>query len=329
MNKINQKIIVVALGGNALGNNPENQLKIVKNTAKNLINLILKGNKIVIVHGNGPQIGMINSSFEESNKINQKNPIMPFPECAAMSQGYIGYHLQQAFENELKKKKEAISLLYEKKPTFISIITQTIIDKNDPAFNNPTKPIGNFYHDKNEVKKLKEKWSMIEDSGRGWRRVVPSPLPKKIVEENIILKLINENIIPIIGGGGGIPVIEENNVIKGIAAVIDKDFVASLIAKIIKADELIILTAVKYVSINYNEPNEIKIKKITKEEVNNYINKGYFDKGKGSILPKLKAAVDFLENNKSGKVIITSLNNIEELLKKNEATIIFNKNNNF
>ena len=261
------KKIVVALGGNALQAEgkeatAESQLEVVKETAVHLADLIEEGYKVVIAHGNGPQVGRIVLQNEYASDV---TPVMPFDVCGAMSQGMIGYHVQQALREELMKK--GIN-----KPV-VSLITQVVVDKNDPAFRNPTKPIGPFYEkDKAELLEKEKKYVMIEDSGRGYRRVVASPKPKKIVELESIKILMDNDSVVITVGGGGIPVIEmEDKSLKGVAAVIDKDYASEKLAEDIDADELIILTGVDKVAINYGKPNQVDLDKLTVEDAKRYI----------------------------------------------------------
>ena len=306
--------IVVVLGGNALGSTPSEQLSLVKNTAKGLVDLIESGNNIVITHGNGPQVGIINLAFDIASCKDEDVPSMPFAECGAMSQGYIGYHLQQAIYDELKKRNI--------KKNVATIITQVLVDKNDEAFNNPTKPIGMFYTE-SEAKKLHEENGQIyiNDSQRGFRRVVPSPKPIKIIELDLIKDLLSRGNIVIVGGGGGIPVIEEKDSLKGVDAVIDKDRTSSLLAKEIDADKLLILTAVDKVSLNYNKENQIDLDVIKYDEALKYIEEGHF--AKGSMLPKVLSILEFIEND-NGKVgIISSLDSaVQALNNKNGTRII-------
>jgi len=305
--------IVVAVGGNALGNNPEEQKEIVKITAKNLVDIIEAKHNLIVVHGNGPQVGMINQAFSIANANDINSPIVDFPECGSMSQGYIGYHLQNAIINELKNRKLNNDVS--------TIITQTIVDKNDQAFKNPTKPIGMFYSKVEADKLINEKqWQMKDDSGRGWRRVIASPKPTDIVEKNIISLLMKENVTVIAAGGGGIPVYQENNNYYGVAAVIDKDFAAAKIAEIINADKLIILTAVDKVMINYGKTNQMALDKINSAEIREYINDNQF--GEGSMLPKIQAAVSFI-NNGGKESIIGSLKKSEKVIKGLSGTIIY------
>ncbi|NLN80921.1 MAG: carbamate kinase [Erysipelotrichia bacterium] len=300
---------VISLGGNALGNNPIEQKELLKEVAKPIVELIKQGHQVVLVHGNGPQVGMINLAFTESSS----TPEMPFPECGAMSQGYIGYHLQNAISNEFLKQKIDYQVA--------TIITQVVVDENDPLFQNPTKPIGTFYTQKEALKIEKGKgYIMKEDSGRGYRRVVPSPLPVDVVESEIIKTLLNEKHLVICAGGGGIPVIKKENKLQGIAAVIDKDYASSKVAKIIDADYLVILTAVEHVYINYLKENETKLTTITSGQMRTYLDKGFF--AKGSMLPKVEACLLFVEKTINKTAIITSLQSAKNAFLLKTGTII-------
>ncbi|MEG0021627.1 MAG: carbamate kinase [Bacilli bacterium] len=309
------KKIVIALGGNALGNNPEEQLSLVKETAKSIVELIKDGNDVVIAHGNGPQVGMINLAMDYSNLNGGNTPNMPFPECGAMSQGYIGYHLQQSIQKELKNQsinKECAT-----------IVTQVVVDKLDKAFSNPTKPIGSFYKKEEADKIASEKgFKFVEDAGRGYRRVVPSPKPVDIVELKIINELVDNGHVVITVGGGGIPVIRTNEGLEGIAAVIDKDRSSSKLASLLNADILLILTAVEKVCINYNTENVKGISHMTKEETLKYIDDKQF--APGSMLPKVEACLDFIANNQKGTAIITSLDKAINALHGETGTYITN-----
>ena len=216
--------IAIALGGNALGKNPEEQMNLLKGVAKIIVSLVKNGEEIVLTHGNGPQVGQIALAMEYSSKGEANTPFMPFPECGSMSQGYIGYGLQQCIQNELKKEGIVKSC--------VTLITQVLVDAKDSAFSNPTKPIGMFYSKEEALKQEKEKgYTFVEDSGRGYRRVVPSPMPIDIVEAEAIKNLIQQSSLVIAAGGGGIPVINDGNNLKGVEAVIDKDRTASLLGK--------------------------------------------------------------------------------------------------
>lgn len=304
--------IVVALGGNALGNSAEEQLKLVKITAKSIADLVESGKQVIVVHGNGPQVGMINLAFEEAAASSAGNAGMPFPECGAMSQGYIGYHLQNSIRTELLNR--GIQKNVE------TIITQIVVDPEDQAFSNPTKPIGKFYS-KEEAEELEKlNYVMKEDAGRGYRRVVPSPKPIDIVEKNVINSLVNNGDIVICAGGGGIPVVSEGNELIGTPAVIDKDFASEKLAELINADKLIILTAVDRVCINYNTENEKQIAKMSVSEAKQYIEEKQF--APGSMLPKVMAALQFVENGNKKQALITSLNRVKEALQGLTGTII-------
>ena len=237
--------IVIALGGNALGNSFEEQLKLLKENISPIVNLIEKCHDIIISHGNGPQVGMILKAFEENSTI----PNIELPEATAMSQGYIGYHIQQVIKNELKKRQINKNV--------ISLVTQIIVDKDDKAFDHPTKPIGSYFTKKEAEELERDKgFFMMEDAGRGYRRAVASPKPIDIIEKDLINQLSQDNII-VAGGGGGIPVIEEDGGYRGLASVIDKDFASAKLAQLIGADLLMILTAVDHVALNFNKENQV------------------------------------------------------------------------
>lgn len=307
---VNMSRFVIAFGGNALGNNSKEQQELIDSAVINLIDLIKSGNEIVVSHGNGPQVGIINLAFENGNK-NSITPSMPFAECTAMSQGYIGYHLQKGIKKALNQNK------IDKKVA--TIITQVCVDKNDPSFSNPTKPVGSFYtKEEAEILAKTSGEKYIEDAGRGYRRVVASPKPLKIIEIDTIEDLLKNNHVVIAGGGGGIPVNIENPD-EGLSAVIDKDLLSSLMARNINADALIILTNVKQAQINYNTPEAKSIGTITLEEIRKYVNEGQF--AKGSMLPKVEAAIEFVEAT-GKKAIITDLNNLNNALNGIDATII-------
>ena len=302
--------ILLALGGNALGKDPKEQLELVKRVSCIIVDLIEEGNEIVITHGNGPQVGMINLAFDNLKQVN-----MPFAECNAMSEGYIGYHLQQSITNELRKRNI--------NKNCISVITQVIVDKNDKAFLEPTKPIGSFYT-KEEVEVFAKENNYIykEDAGRGFRRVVASPKPIDIVEKETIKDLVNMGNIVIALGGGGIPVIDFENVFSGIDAVIDKDLSSSLLARLIYFDVLLILTDIDKVYLNYNSTNQIGIDRLSVDDANSYINDNQF--AKGSMLPKIMACINFVKDTNK-QAIITSLLSASDALKGKNGTLIKNK----
>lgn len=299
------KKIVVALGGNALGNTPFEQLEKVKIAADVISDLVKDDNDVIIGHGNGPQVGMIKLSMDYSANGEEKTPFMPLVECGAMSQGYIGYHLQQALDFSFKEKNIT--------KTPISVVTQVEVSKDDKAFENPTKPIGMFYtKEKAQEISNKDGSVFIEDSKRGYRRVVPSPKPLNIVELDAIKKMVNEGIVVITVGGGGIPVVKENEKFVGIDAVIDKDKSSAKLAKDLNADVLLILTAVDKVFINFNKENQKALDEITIETAKKYIKEEQF--AKGSMLPKIEACIDFVENSKNAYAIITSLEKAKQAL---------------
>lgn len=300
---------VVSLGGNALGNNAEEQKLLVINVAKYVVKLMKDGNEVVIVHGNGPQVGMINNAFNEAKSV----PDMPFPECGAMSQGYIGFHLQNALQNELKAQGV--------KRNVATVVTQVLVDKNDPLFQNPTKPVGSFMSKEEAEKVAKEKgYTVKEDAGRGYRRVVPSPLPIDIEEKEVITTLVKNGDVVICAGGGGIPVIKEGQKLVGVAAVIDKDYASALVAELVKADYLVILTAIDNVCINYKQPDEKKLGKVSLSEMKEYLKGDYF--AKGSMYPKVNACVKFLERCPGKKAVIAALENAALAFEEKSGTLI-------
>lgn len=309
---MSKKRLVIALGGNALGKTPEEQLELVTKTAKSIVDLSEEYD-LAIGHGNGPQVGMINNAFEYAALNGAGTPAMPFPECGAMSQGYIGYHLQQSVRNELRKRGMDKNVA--------TVLTQVLVDENDEAFKNPTKPIGSFMSKEESEKIAAEKgYIFVEDAGRGYRRVVASPIPKEIVELDVVNSLIENDNIVITVGGGGIPVIEKEEKLEGIPAVIDKDRSSALLASELKADMLVILTAVDQVMINFGKENEEAIKEMTIDQAKQYIKEDQF--AKGSMLPKVEACIEYVENSENGVALITSLEKAAEALKGQTGTII-------
>ncbi|MGB9729849.1 MAG: carbamate kinase [Thermoprotei archaeon] len=314
---MNSELLLIALGGNALikkgeKGSFEEQYKNVQNVTKLLVQLIEAGNKLVITHGNGPQVGATLLRHDAGNKL-FNIPVFPMDACTAETQGFIGYIIQHVLQNEIRSRginKEVIT-----------VITRVIVDKNDPAFRNPTKPVGPFYS-KEEIKRLHQEhpdWKIIEDSGRGYRRVVPSPDPKSIVEFKAIKTLIDNDFIVIACGGGGIPVIEEDGKLKGIEAVVDKDLASERLATLIRADRFIILTDVDAAYINYGTPNQYRIENIHVEELKKYYTEGHFKPG--SMGPKILASIRFIEN--GGKeAIIAHLDRLVEAIKGDEGTHI-------
>ncbi len=301
--------IVIALGGNALGKTPLEQREAVKHTAKPIVDLIEDGHEIIMAHGNGPQVGMINLAFESAGEA----PEMPFPECGAMSQGYIGFHLQNAIGEELHARNINKSVA--------AIVTQVVVDEKDQAFKNPSKPIGSFYTKEESDKMAEEKgYDMIEDAGRGYRRVVPSPIPVDIAEKDIIRNLVDNGQVVIACGGGGVPVIREGHSLKGVPAVIDKDFASEKIAELLDADLLVILTAVEKVAINFGTEDEEWLSELDIPTAEKYIEEGHF--APGSMLPKVRAAMKFANAKTGRKSLITSLEKAKDGLAGKTGTII-------
>ena len=310
--------IVIALGGNALGKTPEEQLRLLEGVAKIIVTLVKDGNQIVLTHGNGPQVGQILLAMNYAASGEAGTPDMPFAECGSMSQGYIGYQMQQCLQDELERQK------VEK--DCATLITQVLVDPNDSAFNNPTKPIGAFYSKDEADKIVKEKgYTFVEDAGRGYRRVVPSPKPIDIIEKRIIRQLVDNDNIVIAVGGGGLPVIKTDKIelLEGVDAVIDKDRSAALLAREIEADILLILTAVDKVSLNYNTSKQIDLDKISVKTANKYMKDGHF--AKGSMLPKIEACIDFVKGDSSKKAIIGSLEKAALAIEGKSGTIIVDK----
>jgi carbamate kinase len=280
-----KKRIVIALGGNALGNTLKEQMAAAQVTAKAIVDLVEAGHDIAVVHGNGPQVGMIETAFETAAKADRHFPVLPMSVCVALSQGYIGYDLQNAIRKELDTRRMD-------KPV-VTIITQVEVDPYDKAFENPTKPIGGFMTE-GEAQIMKAKGvAVMEDSGRGWCQVVASPKPVKILEAGTVAALLAAGQIPIACGGGGIPVAMRDGQYRGMGAVIDKDFTAAKLAESIGADMLIILTAVEKVAINFGKPDQRWLDTLTVAEAEKYIAENHF--AKGSMLPKVQAAVGFVQ----------------------------------
>jgi len=304
--------IVVALGGNALGNTPGEQIEAVRHTADSLVELIGNGHEIIMAHGNGPQVGMINLAFETAAQ-SDETPEMPFPECGAMSQGYIGYHLQNAIQEKMAERGIAKNCA--------TVITQVVVDKEDQAFKSPSKPVGSFYS-REEAEALKEEkgYQMVEDAGRGYRRVVPSPLPVDIVEKDVISSMVDKGELVIACGGGGIPVVEEQGRYRGVPAVIDKDFASEKLAEELEADFLMILTAVDRVALNFATPEEEPLTEVDVEKAREYCEQGHF--APGSMLPKMKAAIKFAESRPGREALITSLEKARDGLKGQTGTRI-------
>lgn len=304
--------IVVALGGNALGSTPEQQLALVKSTAKTIVDLVAQGYEVVIGHGNGPQVGMIHLAMEYSASRGGGTPGMPYPECGAMTQGYIGYHLQQAVQGELARRGI-------ERPC-VTVVTQVEVDPEDPGFQNPTKPVGSF-HTRAEAERIAKEQGLrfVEDAGRGYRRVVPSPIPLRIVELEAVKRLCDAGVVVITAGGGGIPVVDTPEGLRGVAAVIDKDRACALLARELKADSLLILTAVERVCLHYGRPGQQEITAMTAEEAERYMKEKQF--APGSMLPKVEACVEFVRKT-GGTAYIASLSRGPEALAGNTGTRI-------
>ncbi|MCP1102395.1 carbamate kinase [Aequitasia blattaphilus] len=309
-----KKRIVLALGGNALGNNLPEQMQAVKTTAKAIVDLLEENCEVIIVHGNGPQVGMINNAMGALTREDPSHPNTPLSVCVAMSQAYIGYDLQNALREEMEIRG------IENIPV-TTMITQMRVDANSPAFKTPTKPIGHFMT-KEEADNAAEKYGydMIEDSGRGYRRVVASPKPVEIIELRAIRSLVDDGQLVIACGGGGIPVISKGKYLKGASAVIDKDFAACLLAQELNADCLIILTAVEKVAVNFGKPNQAWIDHMSVSEAKKYIGEDQF--APGSMLPKVEAAIQFVESKDGREAIITLLEKAREGIKGDTGTHI-------
>lgn len=306
--------ILVALGGNALGETPQEQKELVKQTAKSIVDLVETGHRVTLVHGNGPQVGMIQNAFEAAVNILPESSEMPLAECGAMSQGYIGLHLQNAMGNELAKRNISVPV--------VTLITQTIVDASDPSFTEPSKPIGPFYDLVSVQRISKEKGlKYVEDAGRGYRIVVPSPNPIGFVELSTIKTLIDSNTLVIASGGGGVPVIETQDGMIPVAAVIDKDKSSARLAELIEADVFIILTAVDKVMLHFGQPNQQTLDRVSLKEAQQFIEEGHF--GKGSMLPKIEAAVSFVSQRENAQVIIASLSNASNAIKGETGTVIY------
>ena len=315
-----KKRVVIALGGNALGKNLEEQRRDVKVSAKAIADLLEENCEVLVVHGNGPQVGLINNAFNEyyNNHKNDGGFAVPLSMAGAMSEAYIGYDLQNALQEEFANRNLKVNGV-------ATLITQTEVDENDKAFKNPTKPIGQFMTKEQAEEKAKELgWEIVEDSGRGYRRVVASPIPIHIVEIDAIKAMFNAGSIVICAGGGGIPVFKRGNGHQGAPAVIDKDNAASLLARQIDADMLIILTAVEKVSINFNKPDQKNLDKMTVAEARKYSEEGQF--APGSMQPKIRAATLFAESGKGKKAIIGHLYKAKETIQGLTGTVIYTDN---
>ena len=312
------KRIVVALGGNALGNNLPEQMIAVKQTAKAIADLIEGGNEVIVAHGNGPQVGMIQAAMTELTRSNPEKYIpCPLSVCVAMSQGYIGYDLQNALREELLDRGINKGVA--------TVLTQVEVDPEDPAFKNPTKPIGSFMTKEEADKMVAERgYQVVEDAGRGYRRVVASPKPKAVVELDTIRALVDSDHIVVACGGGGIPVVTtEGHHLKGAAAVIDKDFASEVLAEQLDADYLIILTAVEKAAINFGKPEQKWLDTISSAEAAQYCAEGHF--APGSMLPKVQAAMRFAESKPGRRALITLLEKARDGIDGKTGTVIVNE----
>ena len=309
------KRIVIALGGNALGKTAQEQLRLVTETARPIVDLIEAGNEVVVAHGNGPQVGMINLGLSTAAESGAIQGDMPFPECGAMSQGYIGYHLQQGMRRTLR----ASGMPWQ----VATVVTQVVVDPDDPAFDEPTKPIGAFYDEAAAQQMMRDDPSlrMREDSGRGWRRVVASPKPVDIAERRSILNLLDSEYIVIACGGGGVPVVRDSHGdYYGVDAVIDKDFASACLAEAVGADYLFILTAVDHVCLNFGTPEQRELDELHVDEAETYLRAGQF--GAGSMQPKVAAAVQFVRSGWRRRAVIASLEQAPAAMRGESGTRI-------
>ena len=308
------KRIIIALGGNALGKNLPEQMAAVKETVKAIADLIEEGHQLVVAHGNGPQVGMINVAMTTLSREDPTQPIAPMSVCAAMSQGYIGYDLQNALREELLDRGIRRGVA--------TVLTQVEVDPDDPAFVHPTKPIGPFLTQAEAERLVRERdYNVAEDAGRGWRRVVASPRPRAVVEIESIRDMVEAGLVVVACGGGGIPVYRtEGHRLKGAAAVVDKDFAAGVLARQLEADTLLILTAVEKVAINFGRPNQRWLDEMTPAEAKVYMARGHF--APGSMLPKVEASVEFVESGLGRTALITRLEDAGEALAGRTGTLI-------
>lgn len=307
--------IVIALGGNALGSTPEEQRQRIDNAAPSLVGLIKQGHEIIVSHGNGPQVGMIKLAFDIASKHSDKVAPFPLPECTALSQGYIGYHLQNGILRELRREGMPWKVA--------SVVTQVEVRPDDPAFSNPTKPIGAFVSEVEAQRTMLENPGVVykEDSGRGWRQLVASPKPIDIVEKSSILNLLDAEFVVIACGGGGVPVIKRaEGDYEGVPAVIDKDLASALLAEAVQADILFILTAVERVCINFGKPDQIELATMTVGEARHYAAEGQF--APGSMLPKVEAAIGFVKSGVDRRAVIASLEKAPLAMKGQSGTVI-------
>ncbi|MFB5077734.1 carbamate kinase [Enterobacter sp. 10-1] len=306
------KKIVLALGGNALGDDLAGQMQAVTQTAQAIVDLIAQGHQVVVTHGNGPQVGMINLAFEAAAKTEAHTPMLPMSVCVALSQGYIGYDLQNALREALLARGMPVPVA--------TVITQVEVDAADEAFRDPSKPIGSFFSAAEAQVLIRQGYTLKEDAGRGYRRVVASPEPVDIIEKETVKALMDAGQVVITVGGGGIPVIREGNHLRGVSAVIDKDRASARLAATIDADMLIILTAVEKVAINFGQPNQQWLDRLSLNDIDRFIAEGHF--AKGSMLPKVEAAAAFARSRPGRRALITMLSKAREGIEGKTGTLI-------
>lgn len=306
------KKIVLALGGNALGDDLAGQMQAVTQTAQAIVDLIAQGHQVVVTHGNGPQVGMINLAFEAAAKTEAHTPMLPMSVCVALSQGYIGYDLQNALREALLARGVSVPVA--------TVITQVEVDAADEAFRDPSKPIGSFFSAAEAKVLTRQGYTLKEDAGRGYRRVVASPEPVDIIEKETVKALMDAGQVVITVGGGGIPVVREGNHLRGVSAVIDKDRASARIAATIDADMLIILTAVEKVAINFGQPNQQWLDRLSLSDIDRFIAEGHF--AKGSMLPKVEAAAAFARSRPGRRALITMLSKAREGIEGKTGTLI-------
>lgn len=306
------KKIVLALGGNALGDDLAGQMQAVTQTAQAIVDLIAQGHQVVVTHGNGPQVGMINLAFEAAAKTEAHTPMLPMSVCVALSQGYIGYDLQNALREALLARGMQVPVA--------TVITQVEVDAADEAFRDPSKPIGSFFSAAEAKVLTRQGYTLKEDAGRGYRRVVASPEPVDIIEKETVKALMDAGQVVITVGGGGIPVVREGNHLRGVSAVIDKDRASARLAATIDADMLIILTAVEKVAINFGQTNQQWLDRLSLSDTDRFIAEGHF--AKGSMLPKVEAAAAFARSRPGRRALITMLSKAREGIEGKTGTLI-------
>lgn len=306
--------VVVAVGGNALGDHPSEQIGKVARAAESLVGLVLEGHELVLCHGNGPQVGMISSAFAEASQLVSSIPPMPLAECTAMSQGYVGHHLQQAVARELRRRGSDKSCA--------TVVTEVLVDRNDPAFLNPTKPIGSFVTRQTAERLMQDNPGVVfrEDAGRGWREHVASPKPVAIVQRDALVNLVDAGFVVVACGGGGIPVISEGDGTRGVAAVIDKDWSAAKLAEEVDAELLVVLTAVDRVAIWWGTPEQQDLVDVSADQIRVYMEQGHF--AEGSMKPKVEAALQFIASGEGRSAVIGSLTNAADALAGRSGTRI-------